>query len=192
MIWAEEAFEIRRKICLNFGEDLFFFEITCFWAEKSFEFSISAGNSASISDKLFESDSKAMRIRIKVAFSCLTLSKKPLPPFSNPGYAPGWSRGHKARGQGQDQGHKKIRGQGQRQPFRGQTLSRPRTGMLEAKAKDASASVLQKKGLQNFFFWRSLSNKQRLPKFLFRRSTKFQQFRKSAVLEPRTGQFSRT
>ena len=29
---------------------------------------------------------------------------------------------------------KKIRGQGQ--PFRGQTLSKPRTGMLEAKAKD--------------------------------------------------------
>ena len=38
-----------------------------------------------------------------------------------------WSGGHKARGQG----HKKIQGQGQ--PFRGQTLSRPRTGMLEAK-----------------------------------------------------------
>ena len=35
-----------------------------------------------------------------------------------------WSRGHKARGQGQGQ------------PFRGQTLSRPTTGMLEAKAKD--------------------------------------------------------
>ena len=31
---------------------------------------------------------------------------------------------------------KKIRVQGQGQPFRGQTLSRPRTGMLEAKAKD--------------------------------------------------------
>ena len=31
---------------------------------------------------------------------------------------------------------KKFRGQGQGQPFRGQTLSRPRTGMLEAKAKD--------------------------------------------------------
>ena len=31
---------------------------------------------------------------------------------------------------------KKIRGQGQGQPFRGQTLSRPRTGMLEAKAND--------------------------------------------------------
>ena len=43
---------------------------------------------------------------------------------------------------------KKIRGQGQ--SFRGQTLSRPRTGMLEA--KDTGASVLQtKKGLQNFF-----------------------------------------
>ena len=38
---------------------------------------------------------------------------------------------------------KKIRGQGQ--PFRGQTLSRPRTGMLEAKAKDTSVSALQKK-----------------------------------------------
>ena len=30
----------------------------------------------------------------------------------------------------------KIRGQGQGQPFREQTLSRPRTEMLEAKAKD--------------------------------------------------------
>ena len=38
---------------------------------------------------------------------------------------------------------KKIRGQGQGQPFRGQTLSKPRTGML--KAKDTSASALQKK-----------------------------------------------
>ena len=37
--------------------------------------------------------------------------------------------------------HKKIRGQGQL--FRGQTLSRPRTGMLEA--KDTGASVLWKK-----------------------------------------------
>ena len=41
---------------------------------------------------------------------------------------------------------KKIRGQGQ--PFRGQTLTRPRTGMLEA--KDTGASVL-KKGPKNFF-----------------------------------------
>ena len=37
---------------------------------------------------------------------------------------------------------KKIRGQGQSQgqPFRGQNLSRPRTGMLEAKAKDQGHS----------------------------------------------------
>ena len=42
---------------------------------------------------------------------------------------------------------KKIRGQGQGQPFQGQTLSRPRTGMLEAKAKDQGhkAQVLSKK-----------------------------------------------
>ena len=43
-----------------------------------------------------------------------------------------WSRGHKARGLGQ--GHKKIPGQGQ--PFQRQTLSRPKTGMLEAKANE--------------------------------------------------------
>ena len=41
--------------------------------------------------------------------------------------------------------HKKIRSQGQGQPFRGQTLSRPRTGILEA--KDTSASDLQKEKL---------------------------------------------
>ena len=47
---------------------------------------------------------------------------------------------------------KKIRGQGQGLPFRGQNLSRPRTGMLEAKAKDTGASVLQKKKVfKNFF-----------------------------------------
>ena len=69
-----------------------------------------------------------------------------------------WSRGRKARGQGQ--GHKKIRGQGQGQPFRGQTLSRPRTGMLEAKAKDQvhKAQVLSKKKKRSSqkFFKRSL------------------------------------
>ena len=56
-----------------------------------------------------------------------------------------WSRGHKARGQG----HKKNRGQGQ--PFRGQTLSRPRTGMLEAKDTSASALQKKKKGLHKNF-----------------------------------------
>ena len=44
-----------------------------------------------------------------------------------------------------------IRGQGQ--PFRGQTFSRPRTGMLEAKAKDQghSRKCSPKKGLQKSF-----------------------------------------
>ena len=67
-----------------------------------------------------------------------------------PGRYQRWSRGHKARGQG----HKKIRGQGQGQPFRGQNLSRPRTGMLEAKAKDHGhwrKCSPKKKGLQKFF-----------------------------------------
>ena len=50
---------------------------------------------------------------------------------------------------------KKIRGQGQ--PFRGQTLSRPRTGMLEAKAKDqghkrkCSPKKKKKRSSQKFF-----------------------------------------
>ena len=43
-----------------------------------------------------------------------------------------WSREHTTRGQGQ--GHKKIRGQGQ--PFQGKSLSRPRTGMFDVKAKN--------------------------------------------------------
>ena len=50
---------------------------------------------------------------------------------------------------------KKIRGQGKGQPFRGQTLSRPRTGMLEAKAKDQGhrrkRSPKKKKFFKNFF-----------------------------------------
>ena len=52
---------------------------------------------------------------------------------------------------------KKIRGQGQGQPFRGQTLSRPRTGMLKAKAKDqghkrkCSPEKKKKRSSQKFF-----------------------------------------
>ena len=48
--------------------------------EEQFEFPISAKKSVSISDKPFELDSRAMKIRVKVAYRCLTLSKKP-PPF---------------------------------------------------------------------------------------------------------------
>ena len=74
---------------------------------------------------------------------------------------------------------KKIRGQGQGQgqPFRGQTLSRPRTGMLEAKAKDQGhkAQVLfkkkKKKGLHKNFL--GDLHEKTLSKKFFNRSTKF-------------------
>ena len=83
-----------------------------------------------------------------------------------------WSRGHKARGQGQ--GHKKIRGQGQGQPFRGQTLSRPRTGMLEAKDQGHKAQVLSKKkkkrSSQKFFRRSPKKKKKRSSQKFFKRS----------------------
>ena len=81
-----------------------------------------------------------------------------------------WSRGHKARDQGQE--HEKIRGQGQGQPFLRQTLSRPRTGMLEAKDqrhslktvfskkklfKTSFSSNLQFIGLARIFDWGGLN-----------------------------------
>ena len=111
---------------------------------------------------------------------------------------------------------KKIRGQGQGQPFRGQTLSRPRTGMLEAKAKDQGhkAQVLskkkkKKKGLHKNFssdlqkkkkkkkkvftkIFQAISTKKRFPKNFSSAPQNFNIPKNSAVLEPRTGQFSRT
>ena len=51
---------------------------------------------------------------------------------------------------------KKILGQGQEQPFRGQTFSRPRTGILEAKDQGHKRRCSpKKKGLHKFFFRRS-------------------------------------
>ena len=65
---------------------------------------------------------------------------------------------------------KKIRGQGQGQPFRGQNLSRPRTGMLEAKAKDRGhrrkRSPKKKKVFKNIF--QAISNSLAYPKFLIK------------------------
>ena len=54
---------------------------------------------------------------------------------------------------------KKIRGQ--EQPFRGQILSRPRTGMLEAKAKDQGH---RRKCSQKKFFFSDDLKKQGLQK----------------------------
>ena len=105
---------------------------------------------------------------------------------------------------------KKIRGQGQGQPFRGQTLSRPRTEMLEAKAKPRTqAQVLskkKKKGLHKNFLsdlqkkkkkvftkiFQAISTKKRFPKGFSSASQNFNNSKNSAVLVPRTGQFSRT
>ena len=71
---------------------------------------------------------------------------------------------------------KKIRGQGQ--PFRGQTLSRPRTGMLEAKDHGHKRKCSpKKKGLHKNFSSAPQN---------------FNNSKNSAVLEQRTGQFSRT
>ena len=60
---------------------------------------------------------------------------------------------------------KKIRGQGQGQPFRGQTLLRPRTGMLEAKAKEQGhkrkCSPKKKKRSSQKFFRRSPKKKKK-------------------------------
>ena len=88
------------------------------------------------------------------------MQKKQLKLTNNPFQR--WSRGHKARGQGQR--HKKIRGQGQ--PFRGQTLSRPRTGMLEAMAKNQGhkrkCSPKKKKVFTKIF--QAISTKKRFPK----------------------------
>ena len=88
---------------------------------------------------------------------------------------------------------KKLWNQGQGLSFRGQTLSRPRTGMLEAKAKDQGHKRKcspKKKGLH-----KNLSgdlHKKTFSKKFFKRSTKFNNSKNSAVLEPRTGQFLRT
>ena len=83
VIRPEEPFEfpISPEKSLSISVKTFFLEITCFWAKKPFEFPISAEKSVSISDKPFESDSRSMKIRVKVAYSCLTLSKKPPPPL---------------------------------------------------------------------------------------------------------------
>ena len=88
---------------------------------------------------------------------------------------------------------KKIRGQGQGQPFRGQTLSRPRTGMLEAKAKDQvhKRKCSPKKKVFTKIF-QAISTKKRFPKNFSGAPQHFDNSKNSAVLEPRTGQFSRT
>ena len=106
---------------------------------------------------------------------------------------------------------KKIRGQGQGQPFRGHTLSRPRTGMLEAKAKDQGhkrkcSPKRRKRSSQKLFrrspkkkkkkvftkIFQAISTKKGFPKKFSSASQNFNNLKNTAVLEPRTGQFSTT
>ena len=121
-----------------------------------------------------------------------------------------WSRGHKARGQGQ--GHKKK--------LEAKTAF-PRTDSLEAKDSNArgqgprTQAALQKKGLHKNFssdlqikkkkgfhknfskkvftkIIQAISTKKRFPKNFSSAPQNFNNSKNSAVLEPRTGQFSRT
>ena len=89
--WAEKALEfpILAEKSVSILVKTFFLEITCFWAEKAVEFPNLAEKSVSISrinrpksDKPCDSDSRTMKIWVKVVCSFLTLSKKPPPPFS--------------------------------------------------------------------------------------------------------------
>ena len=83
--WAAKPLWITdfgRKIRLNFSEDLFFcFGDHLFLGGKSVWIPTSPDKSVSMSDKPCEPDSRAMKIRVKVAYSCLTLSKKAPPLF---------------------------------------------------------------------------------------------------------------
>ena len=88
----------------------------------------------------------------------------------------------------------KIRGQGQGQEqlFRGQTLSKPRAGIIEAKAKDQGHrwQVLSKKRSSKFFSGDLKKNG--LQKFFSGDLENFNDSKNSAVLKPKTEQFLRT
>ena len=90
---------------------------------------------------------------------------------------------------------KKIRGQSQGQPFRGQTLSRPRTQAQVLSKKKVFTKIFQaiskKKRFTQKFFKRS-PQKKRFPKNFSSAPQNFNTSKNTAVLEPRTGQFSRT
>ena len=73
---------------------------------------------------------------------------------------------------------KKIRGQGQGQPFRGQTLSRPRTGMLEAKNQGHKRKCSPKKKRPSQKFFKKKKKKRSSQKF-FKRSPQKNVFQKN-------------
>ena len=114
-----------------------------------------------------------------------------------------WSRGHKARGQGQ--GHKKNpRPRTQEKSEAKDSLSEDRHSRGQEqecsrprpRTKDTSASALQKKKKKKkkvfTKIFQAISTKKRFPKKFSSASQNFNNSKNSAVLEPRTGQFSRT
>ena len=124
-----------------------------------------------------------------------------------------WSRGHKARGQGQ--GHKKKSeakakdslSEDRHSRGQGQECSRPRPRTKDTKRKCSPKK--KKRSLQKFFrrspkkkkkkkkkvftkIFQAISTKKRFPKNFSSAPQNFNIPKNSAVLEPRTGQFSRT
>ena len=88
-----------------------------------------------------------------------------------------WSRGHKARGQGQGQGHK------------AQVLSKKKKKKVFTKIFQA-ISKKKKKVFTKIF--QAVFTKKRFPKNFSSDTQNFNIPKNRAVLEPRTGQFSRT
>ena len=122
-----------------------------------------------------------------VMFQKCILSK---PKYHHHIYLQRWSRGHKARGQG----HKKNPRPRPRTAF-------PRTDTLEAKDRNArgqgqgprtQAQVLSKKKKVFTKIFQALSTKKPFPKNFSSAPQNFNNSKNTAVLEPRTGQFSRT
>ena len=80
IVWISD---FGREIRLNFGEDLFFFSRPpVFERKKRLNFRAFREIPSQISDKPCETDSRIMKIQVKVLCTFLTLSKKPPSPFS--------------------------------------------------------------------------------------------------------------
>ena len=130
-----------------------------------------------------------------------------------------WSRGHKARGQGQGQGHKKnprprprprtafprtdtleakdrnARGQGQGPRTQSASaLQKKKKKKVFTKIFQAISKKKKKKKKKKVFtkIFQAISTRKRFPKNFSTAPQNFNFPKNSAVLEPRTGQFSRT